>query len=283
MESRRRSLQAASGLLLALALLAPALEPAHADPEADRQQFLAVYAERFPGIPVRDYVYGALIASPDARAQYEQIMDFPPFLTEVDRGRALWEMPLADDSHLADCFPNAARGQAGRYPRLDADGASLMTFEMAINRCRERAGNVPWPYATGPMALATAYARGLSDAMLMDVSVQGTAALAHYERGKALFFRRMGPLNFACASCHLQNAGRILRTEILSPAIGQATHWPVFRGGETLTTLQGRYRRCMEQIRVVPFAPGSEEMNDLEYFHSYLSNGLPLQASVFRK
>jgi sulfur-oxidizing protein SoxA len=36
-------------------------------------------------------------------------------------------------------------------------------------------------------------------------------------------------------------------------------------------------------VRAVPFKIGSEEYNDLEYFHSYMSNGLPLQASVWRK
>jgi sulfur-oxidizing protein SoxA len=44
-----------------------------------------------------------------------------------------------------------------------------------------------------------------------------------------------------------------------------------------------RYRRCLEQMRAPPLAAGSEELNNLEYFHSYLSKGLPLRASVYRK
>ncbi|HBZ19474.1 MAG TPA: sulfur oxidation c-type cytochrome SoxA, partial [Betaproteobacteria bacterium] len=28
---------------------------------------------------------------------------------------------------------------------------------------------------------------------------------------------------------------------------------------------------------------GSETLNNLEFFHSYLSNGLPLQSSVYRR
>jgi sulfur-oxidizing protein SoxA len=39
----------------------------------------------------------------------------------------------------------------------------------------------------------------------------------------------------------------------------------------------------MEAVRAVPFAAGSEELNNLEYFHSYTSNGLPLKASVYRR
>ena len=89
--------------------------------------------------------------------------------------------------------------------------------------------------------------------------------------------------NPACAGCHIHNAGNIMRMEIISPALGQATHWPIFRGGEELMTFQGRFKRCMEQMRAAPFGFDSEEWNNLEFYLSYLSNGLPLKSSVFRK
>ncbi len=81
----------------------------------------------------------------------------------------------------------------------------------------------------------------------------------------------------------MDNAGNRIRAEVLSPTLGQTTHWPVFRAGERLTTLQARYKGCNNQVRAVPFEPGSEEFNNLEYFMSYQDNGLPLKASVFRK
>ena len=90
--------------------------------------------------------------------------------------------------------------------------------------------------------------------------------MAKYEAGKDLFFRRIGQLNAACAGCHVYNAGNIMRMEIISPALGQATHWPIFRGGEELMTFQGRFKRCMEQMRAVPYGFDSEEWNNLEYF-----------------
>jgi sulfur-oxidizing protein SoxA len=119
--------------------------------------------------------------------------------------------------------------------------------------------------------------------MRMDIRVEGPAALAKYEQGKQFYFTRIGQYNFSCASCHWTSAGQVLRTEVISPTVGQATHWPVFRAGDNLNTLHLRLRRCMEQMRAVPFAAGSEELNNLEYFLSYLSNGLPLRASVYRK
>jgi sulfur-oxidizing protein SoxA len=41
-------------------------------------------------------------------------------------------------------------------------------------------------------------------------------------------------------------------------------------------TISRRFATCDSQIRSVPLEPGSEEYRDLEYFLSYLSNGLPI-------
>jgi sulfur-oxidizing protein SoxA len=117
----------------------------------------------------------------------------------------------------------------------------------------------------------------------MNIKVEGPKATAAYEAGKKTFFSRKGQLNFACASCHVQNAGVRLRSELISPAIGQATHWPVFRGGDKLFDLQKRYQGCFKSVRQVPPAQDSTILNDLEYFHSAISNGLPMKANVFRK
>jgi sulfur-oxidizing protein SoxA len=133
------------------------------------------------------------------------------------------------------------------------------------------------------MGVLSAYARSLSDGMRIDVKVASPSARARYQAGQEFFFRRIGQLNAACSGCHYYNAGKIMRMEIISPALGHATHWPIFRGGEQLMTFQGRFKRCMEQMRAVPSGYASEEWNNLEYFLTYLSNGLPLQSNVFRK
>jgi sulfur-oxidizing protein SoxA len=36
-------------------------------------------------------------------------------------------------------------------------------------------------------------------------------------------------------------------------------------------------------VRATPKKADSEEYNDLEYFVTYMSNGLPMQTPVFRK
>ena len=253
-------------------------------PEQDRQRYVRSFAERFPGVPLEDYVYGAMIANPDAKKQYEQIMEFPPFIGDVEEGRKIWETPFRNGRTFADCFPDGGRNVAGNYPYFDSAREKVITFEMALNDCRRTNGEEELAYGQrSPMGVLTAYARTLSEGMRMNVRVDSPVAREKYAAGKALFFRRIGQLNAACAGCHLLNAGNIMRMEIISPVLGHATHWPIFRGGEELMTLQGRFKRCMEQMRAVPYGYASEEWNNLEYFLSYLSNGIPLKSSVFRK
>jgi sulfur-oxidizing protein SoxA len=266
------------------ALLAWTPLAASAGPEEERQQLTRFFQQRFPGATLDDYVYGALITNADGREQYEQIMEFPPFVGDIERGRKMWETPFHDGKRFADCFDNGGHGVLARYPYFDDKLGRVITFENALNACLRANGEPQLEYGDrNTMGVLTAYARSLSDGARLNVRVDTPAALARYEAGRELFFRRIGQLNAACAGCHLYNAGNIMRMEIISPALGQATHWPIFRGGEELMTLQGRFKRCMEQMRAQPFGYDSEEWNDLEYFLSYLSNGLPLKASVFRK
>lgn len=257
---------------------------AHATPEQDRKQMIEIYKAKFPKIKFDDYVYGALNFSPDSRSQYDTIMEFPPYTSVLDKGKAMWDKPFKNGKTFASCFPNGGKNVAGHYPQFDNKAGKVVTFEMAINDCLKANGEPELKLSDmNTTGVLTAYARTLSDGMKMNVKVDGPAALAAYDKGKAHFYARRGQLNFACATCHVQQAGQVLRTEYLSPALGQATHWPVFRGGDNLVTLQNRYVGCNKQVRAVPFEIGSEEYNDLEYFHSYMSNGLPMQASVFRK
>ena len=55
----------------------------------------------------------------------------------------------------------------------------------------------------------------------------------------------------------------------------------VVRAGKPLT-LQQRIRECLELMGAAPLPAGSDELNNIEYFLAYLSNGLTLKANAAR-
>ncbi len=272
---------------IALALLSAGLmmsAAAQAGPEEDRKQLIDYYKTRLPTVKFDDMIYGALALEKDAKAQYDSIMEFPPFEGVIEHGKEIWSKPFKNGKTFASCFPNGGKNVAGNYPMFDDKLNKVVTFEMALNQCLHDNGETEFKQGdVNTMGMLTAYARTLSDGMKMNIKVQGPAAQAAYEAGKRHYFQRRGQLNFACSTCHIDNVGNRIRAEVLSPALGQATHWPVFRAGENLVTLHARYRQCNNQVRAVPLEFGSEEYNNLEYYMSYRDNGLALKASVFRK
>jgi len=273
-------------LLTGMASLGIALgaATAHATPESDRQEFIKHYTTKYPNVKLEDYVYGALAFDADSKAQYDAIMEFPPYESQVESGRKMWETPFKNGKKYSDCLPNGGKQIAGNYPMFDDAKDKVVTLQDAINDCRTANGEEAYKVSDmKTMGTLTSYMRTLSDGMLVNIKVEGPKATAAYEDGKKSYFSRKGQLNFACSSCHVQNVGSRLRSELISPTVGQTVHWPVFRGGDNLVTLQQRYQGCYSQVRAVPPAQGSTTMNNLEYFHSALSNGLPMKASVFRK
>lgn len=257
---------------------------ATASPEEDRKQLIETMKHKFPAIKQGDYIYGALIFKHDSKAQYDSLMDFPPFESQIEKGRVIWEAPFRNGKTFAGCFPDGGKMVAGNYPYFDEQSGKVVTFEMSLNKCRKDNGEPEFGYDDmSTMGVLTAYARKLSDGMKMNIRVDTPRARAAYEAGKGGFYGRRGQLNFSCASCHIDNVGNIVRTEYLSPVPGQTTHWPVFREGENLFTLQKRYAACNVMTRAIPQPLGSEYYNNLEFYHSYQSNGLVMKASVFRK
>ncbi len=274
---KRRLTAFLAGLLLGASV------GAHAGPAEDRKALNDYYQQRLPQIKPGDYIYGALALNPDAKDQYDSIMIFPPFVNDVDDGRKIWEKPFANGKLFAGCFPGGGKNVAGDYPYFDNAAGRVATFENAINACLKANNEAEFKYGSREMGLLTSYAKSLSDGMKVNVKVEGPGALAAYEKGKQYYYARRGQLNFSCATCHIDYAGAFIRSEQLSPMIGHAAHWPEFRAGTELFTLQTRFRQCNSQVRAVPLEFNSEEYNNLEYFLTYMSNGLPMQTPVFRK
>ena len=256
---------------------------ANAGPEEDRNALIDHYKKLFPAIQFDDYVYGALAMNPEAKEQYDNMMDFPSFANDVRQGGVQWETAFKNGERFASCFKYGGANAAAVFPYFDDAANKVVTFENAINDCLKANNEKEIKYGSVEMALLTAYAKSLSDHAKVNIKIKSPGAIAAYEKGKHIYYERRGQLNFACATCHVDNAGKFTRSEQLSMMIGQASHWPEFRAGTEPVTLQGRFIQCQKNTRAEPREFNSADYNNLEFYMTYMSNGLKMQTPVFRK
>lgn len=272
----------AAGLALALGLAACGIAGARAadavDPKADLKAFQAYFFEKFPTVKHEDFSNGPYSMDEGMRKQWQDKEDFPPYEFAVDKGKELFETPFKNGKTFTDCFENGGIGVRQTYPRFDAKLGTVVTLEYAVNRCLTDNGEKPYSYVKDDMAAVTAYMASTSRGKPFAIEVpDDPRALKAYEAGKEYFYTRRGQLNFSCASCHVQKPGNRIRAEVLAPALGITAALPIYRsewGG--MGTATRRYMSCNSQVRGTPLAPDDELYRDVDYFLSFMSNGLPI-------
>ncbi len=256
-----------------------------ATPQQDLEAFQDYYAKRFPGTPFDDFINGVYSIDPASRAQWEEIEEFPPYELSMSKGEELFNKPFANGKTYASCFAKGGIGIRQNYTYFDTSRGEVITLEMSINECREANGEKPLKWKKGPIAHISAYMAYTSRGNVFDIKIpDDPRAVAAYERGKKHFYQKRGQLNMACADCHKFYSGNYVRADLLSPALGHLTHFPVYRskwGG--MGTTHRRYGGCNKQVRAKPYKAQSAEYRALEYFHTYMSNGLVVNGPGARK
>jgi L-cysteine S-thiosulfotransferase len=267
---------------LVLALTSAATPPARAadrpDPAADAKAFRDYFVKKFPKVKFEDFVNGPYSMNEDMRRQWEEKEQFPPYEFALDAGKEMFAKPFKNGKTYADCFANGGIGVRQNYPYFDEKEGKVITLELALNRCREANGEAPYSYVKDEMASLTAYMAFTSRGKPFDIKIPSDPrALEAFEEGKRYFYTRRGQLNFSCASCHVQSPGERIRAEILAPALGIMNAMPIYRSEWSgMGTTSRRFTSCNSQIRGVPLEPQSDEYRNLEYYLSYVSNGLPI-------
>jgi sulfur-oxidizing protein SoxA len=261
-----------------------------AAPDGVRDEIAKRLKEQLKDVPVAEYPLGAAAFDAQLREQVQE--NATAGAAAMAAGEKLWGTKFKDGRSLSGCFPNAGRRIAATYPQYDSKLKRVITLETAINQCLKSHNEAIYdPTDPATMGAVLAYLRSLADGRKVAVRVPASAQ-ERFEQGRRLYFTRLGQRNFACASCHIQGAGKRYGARVsgngtwggdvpLSPAIGQASHWPVIRDGKPVT-LQARVRECLELMGAAPFPAGSEELNDIEYFLTYLANDSVMKANVWR-
>ena len=204
----------------------------------------------------------------------------------------LWAQD-GEQRFAADCArchtPASMRGVAARYPAWDAALRKPVTLAARINLCRERHLKAA-PLAAESDALlgletyVAMASRGLPIApdVAADVRPELARALRPFiEQGERLYRQRLGQLDFSCAQCHDDNAGRRLASSTIPQA--HPTGYPIYRlQWQGMGSLQRRLRNCMIGVRAEPYAYGSDEFTALELFLKQRAAGMLVESPAVR-
>lgn len=203
-----------------------------------------------------------------------------PGMLDVDRGEALWKTPAGPNNvSLEGCDLGLGAGKVdgafARLPRYFADADGVMDVETRVLWCMEKLQGFdrlklvarPHPAAGMPVrdlgAIATFVAsrsNGQPFAAAFTDPKEGEARTL----GEALFYRRSGPMDFACSTCHADSGKRIRlqalpvfsKPEEARNSVGQ---WPAYRVSTAhVMTMQHRIYDCLWQMRLPEVELGSE-------------------------
>lgn len=279
MTLRRKKIRSLIAGTIIIGLVGGISNIALADPKSDREAFVNYFSSLFPKMDYQDFGNGVYAIDTASRDQWESLEEFPPYEIDIDHGESIYKQSAA----LQTCFPNAAEGIAQNYPYFDTETKQVITLPLAINNCLSQHGENALPYLKDDMAKLLAYFVYQSRGKNINLETPKDDALASYEAGKRFFYSRRGQLNMACAHCHVDNAGKRIRNSVISPALGHTSHFPAYRSKwRSLGTLHRRFSGCIKNLGAKPFPAQSEEYRNLEYFLSYMSNGIALNGPSIR-
>ena len=194
-----------------------------------------------------------------------------PGLLDADRGEGAVEDAGRAEQRLAGEVrsrqgPGVVDGAFAELPRYFADAGKVMDLETRLMWCMEKLQGVkhadlvkkPYPAGGQPVkdlgAIAT-YVASKSSGMKYAAKLDAAAGEGRGRGGHAMFFRRQGPHDFACATCH-NDSGKRIRLQGLpyladpkeaKEVVGQ---WPAYRVSTTqVMTMQHRLYDCYWQMR----------------------------------
>lgn len=208
-----------------------------------------------------------------------------PALLDADRGEDLWKKVAGPKNvSLETCDlgkgPGVVEGAFAELPRYFDDAKRVMDVETRIMWCRQNIQGIdhadflknPHPGGGARVkdigAIAT-WVASRSNGKTFAAKLDKPPERAAVELGRELFNMRMGPFDFACATCHAES-GRRIRLQPLpflskpDEAKKVVGEWPAYRVSSThVMTMQHRILDCFWQMRLHRVEFGSDVSNAL--------------------
>jgi len=183
------------------------------------------------------------------------------------RGEELWATARGPKhATLEQCDLGLGAGQVdGAYahlPRYFADTGKVQDVESRLVTCITTLQGQSyeeavqgWYEPDSDLASLVTYVAGKSKGARIDVPATHPKEAEMVAVGEALFFRRSGPLDFSCATCHSQENRRIRLQEVPdfvtnAGARSAMTQWPAYRVSQgSVWTMERRLIDCIREMR----------------------------------
>jgi sulfur-oxidizing protein SoxA len=134
-----------------------------------------------------------------------------------------------------------------------------------------------------------AYVASRSNGMKMDVRLDHPREREVYKAGEYLFFRRNGPTDFACITCHGDDGKRVRLQDLPNMTDRRQMQavvagWPAYRGTHsTVRTMQHRLYDCNWQMRLPDLGYVSDMSIALTSYLNYQGNGVVIRVPGVRR
>lgn len=220
------------------------------------------------------------------------------------RGEDLWKQKRGPkNAPLESCDlglgQGVVKGAYARLPKYFADADRVMDLETRIVWCMvtlqgyteadAKKGPFGGPDRKSDMEAYVAYVTSQSRGITMAVALNHPKEQEAYRLGEKMFYFRGGTHDFACATCHSEDAKRIRLQDLpnLTKTEGAQkayTTWPAYRVSQgELRTFQWRLYDCFRQQRFPELLFTSDASIALTMFLARNANGAPFDAPAIKR
>lgn len=217
------------------------------------------------------------------------------------KGEGLWTTPRGPNkATLETCDlglgPGVVEGAYARLPRWFEDAGRVQDAETRLVHCMTTIQGLTVAEATKDWTRPGSDIEALVTFVAAKSRGLPIAATAGHPReaemaaiGETLFFRRAGPLDFSCATCHSQDARRIRLQELpnfLDPASARESmiQWPAYRVSQSAVwTMERRLIDCIRQMRAPDADYGSDAIIALQVYLQKQAAGGVMEAPGIKR
>ena len=220
------------------------------------------------------------------------------------RGEDLWKQKRGPKNATLEACDlglgaGVVKGVYAQLPKYFADADRVMDLESRIAWCMvtlqgyseadAKRGVFGNPERKADMEAYAAYLTSQSRGVKMNVALAHPKEQEAYRLGEKMFYFRGGTHDFACATCHADDAKRIRLQDLpnlttLEGAQKAYTTWPAYRVSQgELRSFQWRLNDCFRQQRFPELLFASDASVALTMFLARNANGAAFDAPAIKR